>query len=391
MPLCPDPADLMRIRAFLDEIGYGRFSAVDTMARAGGSVYPDPHAQRRMIERLPLGLAILYTVLREGAPVEGRHLRRAMPGDVLDAMCRSGLLVHNSRDRFQSSDILLLRVEGLFVVVSVPPHLPFCSDKKQPVYIGPDSIWLLHAIPPVIRDAVVADMCAGSGLQGLVCAARGARRVVAFEKNPTAVRIAKLNAELNGLGDRLEVRQSDAWERAGPGERFDYVLCNAPFMPVMATVNYPMCGAGGEDGTRLLRRVVAGTDGHFTREGEVLLVLFALGDQSTVNFNREVLKPWAVAQDLEVKVFVYQKSPIEQYVEKTLPGNVRQSCPEVSSKDRREQIRAWRERLTREGTPCEYLYGEIVRVRVADGAPGIKEVAAYDSGLSDPLVRAVGR
>lgn len=391
MAMCWEASDLQTIGAFFDESGYGRFAAADTLARTGGTVYPEPAAQRRAIERLPFGLSLLYTLFREGAPVEGKYARRAIPASVLEAMCRSGLLVAHERDRYQSSDILILRVEGLFLAVSVPPHMPFARDKKQPVYLGPDSLWLLQAIPPTMTCESVADMCAGSGVQGLVCAARGAKRVVAFEKNARAVECARLNAHLNGLADRVEVRQSDVWERAAPAERFDHVVCNAPFMPVMEAVDYPMCGAGGEDGTRVLRTIMAGLPSRLTGKGEALLVLYGLGDQWSVNFQRDVLKPWAVSEGFDARVYVYQKSPIEQYLDRTLPGNVRQTCPEVSPAERREQIRAWRARLLANGTPADYMYGEIVRVRRTDGTPGVTEVSAYDSGGSDPLVRAVGR
>ena len=71
------------------------------------------------------------------------------------------------------------------------------------------------------------DMGTGSGI-GAVFAARRGYRVVGVDLNPEAVRCARVNALLNGLEDRIEVRAGDLF---GPvlGERFDLVLFNPPF------------------------------------------------------------------------------------------------------------------------------------------------------------------
>ncbi|HEX5415876.1 MAG TPA: methyltransferase, partial [Chloroflexota bacterium] len=76
-------------------------------------------------------------------------------------------------------------------------------------------------------DATVLDLGTGSGV-GAVFAGRRARRVVAVDVNPEAVRCARLNFLLHHLGERCEAREGDLF---GPveGERFDLVLFNPPF------------------------------------------------------------------------------------------------------------------------------------------------------------------
>jgi release factor glutamine methyltransferase len=101
--------------------------------------------------------------------------------------------------------------------------------------------WLARAIaslppPPSPAPAPAAapdrapralDMGTGSGI-GAVFAARRGYRVTAVDVNPHAVRCARLNAMLNGLEERIEVRQGDLFA-AVPGERFELVLFNPPF------------------------------------------------------------------------------------------------------------------------------------------------------------------
>ena len=77
-------------------------------------------------------------------------------------------------------------------------------------------------------ESEVLDMGTGSGVCALF-AARHARRVVAIDINPAAVRCAQINALMNQLHTRIEVRHGDLFG-AVAGERFDLVLFNPPFV-----------------------------------------------------------------------------------------------------------------------------------------------------------------
>jgi HemK-related putative methylase len=80
----------------------------------------------------------------------------------------------------------------------------------------------------VVRNACVLDMGTGSGVCA-VFAAKHAARVIAVDINPAAVRCAGINVLLNHVEDRVEVRQGDLFS-AVPGEQFDLVLFNPPFL-----------------------------------------------------------------------------------------------------------------------------------------------------------------
>jgi release factor glutamine methyltransferase len=77
-------------------------------------------------------------------------------------------------------------------------------------------------------DFSVLDMGTGSGVCA-VFAARLAARVVAVDINPAAVRCAGINLLLNHVEDRVDVRRGDLFA-AVPGEQFDLVLFNPPFL-----------------------------------------------------------------------------------------------------------------------------------------------------------------
>jgi methylase of polypeptide subunit release factors len=67
----------------------------------------------------------------------------------------------------------------------------------------------------------------GSGVHALL-AARHARHVIATDVNERALAYTKLNAALNGLTN-IECRQGSLFEPVA-GEKFDLVVCNAPYV-----------------------------------------------------------------------------------------------------------------------------------------------------------------
>jgi release factor glutamine methyltransferase len=122
------------------------------------------------------------------------------------------------------------------------------------------------------HDAEVLDMGTGSGVCA-VFAARYARRVVAVDINAAAARCAGMNALLNDLEQRIEVRHGDLFAPV-PGERFDLILFNPPFV----------VGEPRNDRDRAWRatdvaeRFAAGLSRHLHPDGAALLLLSTFGD-----------------------------------------------------------------------------------------------------------------
>lgn len=121
-------------------------------------------------------------------------------------------------------------------------------------------------------SAEVLDMGTGSGVCA-VFAARHARRVVAVDINASAVRCARVNALLNHVDDRIDVRHGDLFDPIA-GERFDLVLFNPPFLT----------GEARNDRDRAWRanglgeRFAEGLGRHLEPNGAALLLLSTFGD-----------------------------------------------------------------------------------------------------------------
>lgn len=124
----------------------------------------------------------------------------------------------------------------------------------------------------VVANAEVLDMGTGSGVCA-VFAARHARRVVAVDINAAAVRCARINALLNRVDDRMEVRHGDLFEPVA-GERFDLVLFNPPFRTGEARNDRERAWLANGVGERFAE----GLGRHLRAGGAALLLLSTYGD-----------------------------------------------------------------------------------------------------------------
>jgi release factor glutamine methyltransferase len=124
----------------------------------------------------------------------------------------------------------------------------------------------------VASDAEVLDMGTGSGVCAIV-AAQHARRVVAVDINPAAVRCAAVNAQLNHLEHKIDILHGDLFDPVRQ-QRFDLILFNPPFVK----------GIPQNDRDRAWRsrdvaeRFAAGLAARLKPRGLALVVLSTFGD-----------------------------------------------------------------------------------------------------------------
>ena len=80
----------------------------------------------------------------------------------------------------------------------------------------------------LIRDAVVADLFAGSGALGIEALSRGATRCIFVERDRSALRVLRQNLEHLDVVDRSQVTPGDAMALAA-GLAVDIVLADPPY------------------------------------------------------------------------------------------------------------------------------------------------------------------
>ena len=125
----------------------------------------------------------------------------------------------------------------------------------------------------------VLDLCCGSGTVAVsVASERESAEVTAVDISPEAAALTGENAAEAGVSDRVRVLVGDLYAPLGPGERFELVVANPPYIPSakLATMPRevvdwePMAALdGGPDGLDAFRRILDGLPGRLERGGHL--------------------------------------------------------------------------------------------------------------------------
>jgi release factor glutamine methyltransferase len=140
------------------------------------------------------------------------------------------------RARFK--DLIRRRVEGCPVAYLVGRKEFFSlSFEVNPAVLipRPDTECLVVECLRLAKEMPqprVLDLGTGSGNIAISIAHqhKGAR-VTAVDKSPEALAVAKRNAAQCGVADRVHFLQGDLFDPIPPGEQFDFILSNPPYIP----------------------------------------------------------------------------------------------------------------------------------------------------------------
>ncbi|ENN96482.1 methyltransferase [Methanocaldococcus villosus KIN24-T80] len=141
-----------------------------------------------------------------------------------------------------------------------------------------DSYLLLNNLVDV-EGKEVLEIGTGCGLIAIACYKKGAKRVVATDINPYAVKLAKYNAKLNNA--KIEIIESDLFENIKG--KFDVIIFNPPYLPTEEDekldgyINYAF--DGGKDGRAVLDRFLKEAPKYLKDGGVIQLVQSSLNDK----------------------------------------------------------------------------------------------------------------
>jgi len=180
---------------------------------------------------------------------------------------------------------------------------------KENVYEPSDDSFLLAENLEVNEKDVVLDVGTGCGILGIL-AAKTAKKVVAVDINPYAIRCAKENAELNSVLRRMDFLQCDLLAPFRLQKMFTLIIFNAPYLPSKPEEQktwIELSWAGGTDGREVIDRFIRQVPEYLAEDGRIMLVQSSLANvKRTVRMLEE--------KNFESKIVAKRKIPFETLV-----------------------------------------------------------------------------
>jgi len=118
----------------------------------------------------------------------------------------------------------------------------------------------------------VLDLCTGSGILALF-AAKSASKVIGVDISPRAIAFSKINAELNNLSNKVELKLGNLFEPV-KDEKFDLIIVNPPFEPTpKGSIDY-LYSDGGEKGTKFVENILLNIREYLNQNGRFQMIAY---------------------------------------------------------------------------------------------------------------------
>ncbi len=189
------------------------------------------------------------------------------------------------RQRFR--ELVRQRIEGCPVAYLVGRKEFFSLDftiSRSVLIPRPDTECLVIECLRLAKEKTepkILDVGTGSGCIAVAVAKHlKTARVTAVDISPEALAVAASNADRHGVGERIRFIQGDLFASLPPGERYDFILGNPPYIPreeiaklADGVRNYEphLALDGGVNGFAVFERLIAEASTHLNPDGYLLI------------------------------------------------------------------------------------------------------------------------
>ena len=117
---------------------------------------------------------------------------------------------------------------------------------------------------------IVLDVGTGTGVQAIIAAKRGAKKVLAIDIDDNSLKNAEENIKLHKLEKVVELRKSDLFDNIKEDEKFDLIISQLPF----ADVDYkaPVGHFLFDTDFKLHERLLKDGKAHLNQDGKIFIL-----------------------------------------------------------------------------------------------------------------------
>lgn len=222
----------------------------------------------------------LMSFLLLGEPITKTILDKYLSNRCLLYLYEEGIMNCDETD-YWFNNFVITSHQNCFFLVSTPYYYPTCQNTVPSPYIGIDTYWLTNTIINYVHGTVL-DLCTGSGIQAII-SAQSCEKVYAVDLDEKALTIARFNSYLNGVQNKITFFLGNLYEPIPADIKFDFILSNPPFIPMPERIDdYPISGAGGDDGLKIVRQIYNGYLKYLKKNGQGLMIGQAIGNKEKI-------------------------------------------------------------------------------------------------------------
>lgn len=155
---------------------------------------------------------------------------------------------------------------------------------------------------------IVLDVGTGTGVQAVIAAKRGAKKVIAIDVDDNSLKNIYENIKLHKLEKVIELRKSDLFDNIKDDEKFDLIISQLPF----ADIDYktPVSHFLFDAGFKLHERLLEGAKTHLSEGGKIFIPSGEVANEKRLNeliikYNYKILRiEEELFQNLRWKLYV---------------------------------------------------------------------------------------
>ncbi len=268
--LAIDVKKIKELRDILNKHHYGRQLYLLRRKQHFCSMWPEADWLEKNDSMLSEELKILYRLLLYGYKVDYRELFKVFDKTAINSMQGIGLLKLDN-DHFYTKGLSIVAYMDKYFLAGISPNYCVLHEyeiDKPDVYIGLDTLLLANNLR-YCRGSLL-DLCSGTGIQGILAVQNSIEEVECVDLNPAACNIASFNAVLNNVSDRVIIREGNLF--VASDKRYDMIVANPPYIPIPDGEDYFLSGDGGNDGLKVIRKILQGIRYHLQENGQLWMV-----------------------------------------------------------------------------------------------------------------------
>ena len=355
-----DRASLTTVRKYLDQRMYSLVDfRLSVNLEVSSTGFPTIQSLRSAVRQLDPAYQVLFRLFRIGEAVDEESIRRTLPTDVFGTLVDLELLIRGDTGEWRTPSLLIVPAEGLYLLVGIPPNY---STVTRPCHTGFDmsSYIVAKSLPTSLSGRRVLDICSGSGIQGLLCARRGADFVVGLELNEEAVVTAHANAVLNDLDQQVDFRQSDKLAALEESERFDFVVCNTPSAPMIDQISVP--SSAGEVGNAVLFDLLERLPGYLQPDASGVLTAWRSFGFQARTYQVQTIAAQLANHGFSTSAFVDQAPNKIESIMRSMQTELERR-PGMQRIDALEIMKRLREQLLRPEKAIDGVYNQVIFIK----------------------------